>query len=84
MLPPADAKGAHPFFLLDSWRLAYRFDSSEEGVFDNRYMLDTMARFPGVFSGVAIVDERPAPGIDTEHDLEQANTHWAGFHSGLD
>ena len=38
-LPPADAKGAHPFFLLDSWRLAYRFDSSEEGVFDNRYML---------------------------------------------
>lgn len=30
--------------------------------FDNRYMLDTMRRFPGVFSGVAIVDssaERP-------------------------
>ena len=25
--------------------------------FDNRYMLDTMDRFPGVFSGVAIVDE---------------------------
>ncbi|MBL9160280.1 MAG: amidohydrolase [Verrucomicrobiales bacterium] len=25
--------------------------------YDNRYMLDTMARFPGVFSGVAIVDE---------------------------
>lgn len=24
--------------------------------YDNRYMLDTMARFPGVFSGVAIVD----------------------------
>ena len=38
----------------------------------------------GLAIGVAIVDERPAPGIDTEHDLEQANTHWAGFHSGLD
>lgn len=25
--------------------------------YDNRYMLDTMARFPGVFSGVAIVDD---------------------------
>lgn len=25
--------------------------------FDNRYMTDTIARFPGVFSGVAIVDE---------------------------
>jgi len=25
--------------------------------FDNRYMLDTMKRFPGVFSGVGIVDE---------------------------
>lgn len=38
-LPPADAKDAHPVFLLDSWRLAYRFDNTEEGVFDNRYML---------------------------------------------
>ncbi len=25
--------------------------------YDNRYMLDTMRRFPGVFSGVAIVDD---------------------------
>ncbi len=25
--------------------------------FDNRYLLDTMERFPGVFSGVAIVDD---------------------------
>jgi predicted TIM-barrel fold metal-dependent hydrolase len=31
--------------------------------YDNRYMLDTMDRFPGVFSGVAIVDENaPDPG----------------------
>jgi len=31
--------------------------------YDNRYMLDTMERFPGIFSGVAIVDESAAdPG----------------------
>ena len=30
--------------------------------FDNAYLLDTIRRFPGVFSGVAIVDER-APGV---------------------
>jgi len=41
-LPPPDAlalRDAHPVFLLDSWRLAYRFDDPEEGTFDNRYML---------------------------------------------
>lgn len=31
--------------------------------FDNRFMLDTMAKYPGVFGGVAIVDENgPDPG----------------------
>jgi hypothetical protein len=30
---------AHPVFLLDSWRLAYRFDDPGDDVFDNRYML---------------------------------------------
>jgi predicted TIM-barrel fold metal-dependent hydrolase len=29
--------------------------------FDNSYMLDTMERFPGVFSGVAVIDESNAP-----------------------
>ena len=38
-LPPSDAKSAHPLFLLDSWRLAYRFDSPGDDVYDNRYML---------------------------------------------
>lgn len=35
----ASIRDAHPVFLLDSWRLAYRFDEPEDGVFDNRYML---------------------------------------------
>jgi hypothetical protein len=41
-LPPPDADalaGAHPVFLLDSWRLAYRGDQVDDGTFDNRYML---------------------------------------------
>ena len=28
--------------------------------YDNSYMLDTMARFPGVFSGVAVIDPAAA------------------------
>lgn len=29
--------------------------------FDNSYMLDTIARFPGVYSGVAVIDENAHP-----------------------
>lgn len=46
-LPPADAKTAHPVFLLDSWRLAYRFDSPGDDTYDNRYML-TPADLPDI------------------------------------
>lgn len=41
-LPPPDENAlntAHPVFMLDSWRLAYRFDDPGDEVFDNRYML---------------------------------------------
>jgi len=37
--PGADAKSAHPVFLLDSWRLAYRFDKPADDTYDNRYMV---------------------------------------------
>lgn len=37
--------------------------------YDNRYMLDTMERFPGVFSGVAIVDDSAADPGSTMRDL---------------
>ena len=37
--------------------------------FDNRYMLDTMDRFPGVFSGVAIVDESAADPAGAMREL---------------
>lgn len=41
-LPPPEQDAiqrAHPVFLLDSWRLAYRFDDPGDEMFDNRYML---------------------------------------------
>ena len=41
-LPPPDAdalRRAVPVFVLDSWRLAYRFDDPGDDAFDNRYML---------------------------------------------
>lgn len=36
---PGTAPGARPVFVLDSWRLAFRFDPVEGDVTDNRYML---------------------------------------------
>lgn len=37
--------------------------------FDNRYMTDAMRRFPGVFAGVGIVDEKAARPQDAMRDL---------------
>lgn len=37
--------------------------------FDNRYMLDTIRRFPGVFSGVAVVDENASDLVETMKSL---------------
>jgi predicted TIM-barrel fold metal-dependent hydrolase len=39
--------------------------------FDNRYMLDTMRRFPGVFSGVAVIDEHAAGVRETMRELKK-------------
>jgi hypothetical protein len=36
---PADDAVTIPVFLLDSWRLAYRFEDPGEGTYDNRYIL---------------------------------------------
>jgi hypothetical protein len=38
-LPAANDVGTRPVFLLDSWRLAYRFDVPDDDVTDNRYVL---------------------------------------------
>lgn len=81
-LPPADAKNAHPFFLLDSWRLAYRFDSTEEGVFDNRYMLMpadlpdvATLRAQGITRVVYVVEDLDDAEVE-EDDLHASFRAW--------
>ena len=39
-LPPAARQDvSRPVFLLDAWRLAYRFDDPGDETYDNRYIL---------------------------------------------
>lgn len=40
-LPTAAELDARPVFLLDAWRLAFRFDRPDDDVYDNRYTLNT-------------------------------------------
>jgi predicted TIM-barrel fold metal-dependent hydrolase len=50
--------------------------------YDNRYMLDTMERFPGVFSGVAIVDESAADPGKTMRELAAKGVRGFRIHPG--
>jgi hypothetical protein len=38
-LTPDATEASRPVFLLDSWRLAYRFDEPDDDTYDNRYIL---------------------------------------------
>ena len=40
--------------------------------FDNRYMLDQIAKYPGVFSGVAVIDNLSKNAADTMRQLKGA------------
>jgi predicted TIM-barrel fold metal-dependent hydrolase len=51
--------------------------------FDNRYMLDTMRRFGGVFSGVAVVDEHAADVGDTMRDLKKQGVRGFRIHPAM-
>ena len=81
-LPPADAKSAHPVFLLDSWRLAYRFDSPGDDTYDNRYML-TPADLPdiatlhaqGITRVVYVVEDLDDAEVE-EDDLHASFRAW--------
>jgi hypothetical protein len=60
-LPRVGVAG-HPVFLLDAWRLAYRYDQPDDDVVDNRYMLSA-SDFPDGLDVVEDLDE-----TDTEED----------------
>ena len=49
---------------------------------DNRYMVDTMERFPGVFSGVAIVDDSAADPGKAMRDLKARGVRGFRIHPG--
>ena len=48
--------------------------------FDNSYMLAAMRDFPGVFSGVAVVDERGPRLLDTMRDLKKQGVRGFRIH----
>jgi hypothetical protein len=54
-LPDDGAMGTRPVFLLDAWRLAYRFDEPADETYDNRYILNP--------SDLPSVDDLRAHGI---------------------
>jgi len=56
-LPSATDLHARPVFLLDAWRLAFRFDAPDDGVYDNRYVL-----------GAA---DLPAPHVLANHQIRR-------------
>lgn len=50
--------------------------------FDNRYMLDTMRRYPGVFGGVAIVDDTASDPGKAMRELKDAGVRGFRIHPG--
>jgi hypothetical protein len=51
-LPPSTTNAA-PVFLLDSWRLAYRFDKPSDETYDNRYPRTTVTSAAAAAAGPA-------------------------------
>lgn len=81
-LPP-DADGpTTPVFLLDSWRLAYRFDAPDEDTYDNRYLLSPSdlpdaetLRVHGIHRVVYVVEDLDQTTFE-EDDLNATFLAW--------
>lgn len=72
---PASNSVTHPVFLLDAWRMAYRFDEPDEEVFDNRYFLqgsdlpdDTVLNARGIRRVIYVVSSLDDVSVE-EDDL---------------
>jgi hypothetical protein len=73
---------ARPVFLLDAWRLAYRFDEPGEDTYDNRYILSTSdlpdvetLRAHGIRRIVYVVQSLDDATVE-EDDLHVPFTEW--------
>jgi len=76
-LPGAGDIGTRPVFLLDSWRLAYRFDEPDDDVTDNRYIINNTdlpdpasLRAQGITRVVYVVEDLDETETE-EDDLHQ-------------
>ncbi|MBX3227295.1 MAG: hypothetical protein KIT84_34835 [Labilithrix sp.] len=85
-LPPSDPAAidrATPVFLLDSWRLAYRFDEPDDDVYDNRYMLQASdlpdaqtLKDRGITKVVYVVEDLDDAEVE-EDDLYESFRAWS-------
>ena len=88
-LLPEGTKAAHPLFLLDSWRLAYRFDKPDDETYDNRYMLmpgdlpdvETL-RAQGITRVVYVVEDLDDAEVE-EDDLHASFRAWQAAGLGI-
>ena len=74
---PMGSESGQPVFLLDAWRLAYRYDRPDDEVIDNRYMLtpsdlpDADALFGQSIDRVFYVVESLETAAEEEDDLHE-------------
>lgn len=88
-LPPPEAQDAHPMFLLDSWRLAFRFDSPDADTYDNRYMLmpgdlpdAASLHARGITRVVYVVEDLDDAEVE-EDDLHESFRAWQAAGLGI-
>lgn len=81
-LEDSAAAGAVPVLVLDSWRLAYRFDTPADDVYDNRYMLMStdlpspeVLKANGIERVVYVVEDLDDAEVE-EDDLNAAFLEW--------
>jgi hypothetical protein len=72
--------GGSPVFLLDAWRLAFRFDEADPGSVDNRYMLSDMPTAEvlaqrGIKNVVYLVESLDDTEVE-EDDLNETFLAW--------
>jgi hypothetical protein len=80
--PPPSAEPPTPVFLLDAWRLAYRFDDPGEDTYDNRYILtpadlpdEEALRARGIERIVYVVSSRQVTTME-EDDVHTTFFEW--------
>jgi hypothetical protein len=80
--PEYGSAGSVPVFLLDSWRLAYRFDDPGDETYDNRYVLSSsdlpgveLLRARGIRNVVYVVEDRGRTSVE-EDDLHDTFLQW--------